>query len=151
MIHNVRFFSSIIWHRAKYAVQAIKKKLFSPNPHTAQYALLVLESVVKNCGAPVHDEISNKANCEMFQQLVNNTPHEEVRAKMLELIQAWACAFRSVFKYRSIRVSSLLVDCGTEMGANWIKSRAKKRFRVRFAACCVGWSVALCCSVAAER
>uniref|UniRef100_A0A8D8J7Y8 Hepatocyte growth factor-regulated tyrosine kinase substrate n=1 Tax=Culex pipiens TaxID=7175 RepID=A0A8D8J7Y8_CULPI len=88
---------------AKYAVQAIKKKLFSPNPHTAQYALLVLESVVKNCGAPVHDEISNKANCEMFQQLVNNTPHEEVRAKMLELIQAWACAFRSVFKYRSIR------------------------------------------------
>lgn len=88
---------------AKYSIQAIKKKLLSTNPHTARYALLVLESVVKNCGAPIHDEISNKANCEMFQQLVNNSPHEEVRAKMLELIQAWAYAFRTAFKYRSIR------------------------------------------------
>ncbi|XP_053694117.1 hepatocyte growth factor-regulated tyrosine kinase substrate [Sabethes cyaneus] len=87
----------------KYAIQQLKKKMFSANPHTAHYALLVLESVVKNCGAPVHDEISNKANCEMFQNLVNNTQHEEVRTKMLELIQAWAFAFRSIFKYRSIR------------------------------------------------
>nr|XP_019540353.2 hepatocyte growth factor-regulated tyrosine kinase substrate-like isoform X1 [Aedes albopictus] len=87
----------------KYVMQQLKKKMFSTNPHTAHYALLVLESVVKNCGAPIHDEISNKANCEMFQNLVNTTQHEEVRVKMLELIQAWACAFRTVFKYRSIR------------------------------------------------
>lgn len=87
----------------KYVMQQLKKKMFSPNPHTAHYALLVLESVVKNCGAPIHDEISNKTNCEMFQSLVNSTQHEEVRTKMLELIQAWACAFRTIFKYRSIR------------------------------------------------
>ncbi|XP_052868691.1 hepatocyte growth factor-regulated tyrosine kinase substrate isoform X1 [Anopheles cruzii] len=88
---------------AKYAVQALKKKMSSPNPITALYALLVLESMVKNCGTPVHDEIANKANCEMFQQLVNNTKHDEVRGKMLELIQAWAFAFRSTIKYRSIK------------------------------------------------
>uniref|UniRef100_A0A2M4A9B7 Hepatocyte growth factor-regulated tyrosine kinase substrate n=2 Tax=Anopheles triannulatus TaxID=58253 RepID=A0A2M4A9B7_9DIPT len=88
---------------AKYAVQALKKKMSSPNPITALYALLVLESMVKNCGSPVHDEIANKANCEMFQNLVNSTKHEEVRAKMLELIQTWAFAFRSTIKYRSIR------------------------------------------------
>ncbi|XP_058120155.1 hepatocyte growth factor-regulated tyrosine kinase substrate [Anopheles ziemanni] len=88
---------------AKYAVQALKKKMQSPNPITALYALLVLESMVKNCGTPVHDEIANKANCEMFQNLVNTTKHEEVRAKMLELIQAWAYAFRSTIKYRSIK------------------------------------------------
>uniref|UniRef100_A0A2C9GSP9 Hepatocyte growth factor-regulated tyrosine kinase substrate n=1 Tax=Anopheles atroparvus TaxID=41427 RepID=A0A2C9GSP9_ANOAO len=88
---------------AKYAVQALKKKMQSPNPITALYALLVLESMVKNCGTPVHDEIANKANCEMFQNLVNSTKHEEVRAKMLELIQAWAYAFRSTIKYRSIK------------------------------------------------
>lgn len=35
---------------AKQAVMSIKKKMQSPNPHTALYALLVLESVVKNCG-----------------------------------------------------------------------------------------------------
>uniref|UniRef100_A0A2C9H6G9 Hepatocyte growth factor-regulated tyrosine kinase substrate n=1 Tax=Anopheles minimus TaxID=112268 RepID=A0A2C9H6G9_9DIPT len=88
---------------AKYAVQALKKKMQSPNPITAMYALLALESIVKNCGTPVHDEIANKANCELFQNLVNTTKHEEVRAKMLELIQAWAYAFRSTIKYRSIK------------------------------------------------
>uniref|UniRef100_A0A8W7Q0H5 Hepatocyte growth factor-regulated tyrosine kinase substrate n=1 Tax=Anopheles coluzzii TaxID=1518534 RepID=A0A8W7Q0H5_ANOCL len=88
---------------AKYAVGALKKKMQSPNPITAMYALLTLESIVKNCGTPVHDEIANKANCELFQNLVNTTKHEEVRAKMLELIQAWAYAFRSTIKYRSIK------------------------------------------------
>lgn len=98
---------SLIINRPKYAIQQLKKKMFSTNPHSAHYALLVLESVVKNCGAPIHDEISNKANCEMFQNLVNSTQHDEVRTKMLELIQAWAFAFRSIFKYRSIRVSKV--------------------------------------------
>lgn len=91
----------------KYAIQAIKKKLLSPNPHTAYYALLVLESVVKNCGAPIHDEISTRENCETFTQLIETTPHENVKAKMLELIQAWAFAFRTIDKYTAIKVSRL--------------------------------------------
>lgn len=77
----------------------------SPNPHTAYYALLVLESVVKNCGSPIHDEIATRENCEAFTQLVEQTPHENVKAKMLELIQAWAFAFRSNDKYTAIKVS----------------------------------------------
>ncbi|CAD7093687.1 unnamed protein product [Hermetia illucens] len=72
---------------AKQAFQAIKKKMQSPNPHTAYYALLVLESVVKNCGAPIHDEIATKENCEMFSSFIETTSHENCRAKMLELIQ----------------------------------------------------------------
>lgn len=91
--------------RPKYAIQAIKKKLMSPNPHTAYYALLVLESVVKNCGAPVHDEIATRENCELFTQLVESTPHENVKTKMLELVQAWAYAFRTADKYTSVKVS----------------------------------------------
>lgn len=79
--------------------------MFSSNPHTAIYALTVLESVVKNCGAPIHDEISSKTNCEMYTSLVNQTTHENVRNKMLELIQCWAYAFRSTPKYRAIKVS----------------------------------------------
>lgn len=89
----------------KYAIQAVKKKLMSPNPHTAYYALLCLESVVKNCGSPIHDEIATRENCEAFSQLVEQTPHENVKAKMLELIQAWAFAFRSNDKYTAIKVS----------------------------------------------
>lgn len=78
--------------------------MLSPNPHTALYSLLVLESVVKNCGAPIHDEISTKENCEMFTALIEGTPHENVKMKMLELIQAWAFAFRSSDKYQAIKV-----------------------------------------------
>lgn len=77
----------------------------SPNPHTALYSMLVLESVVKNCGAPVHDEISTKENCEMFSSLIETTPHENVKSKMLELIQAWAFAFRTSDKYQAVKVS----------------------------------------------
>lgn len=37
-------------YRPKYAVTAVKKKLYSSNPHQAMFALLTLESIVKNCG-----------------------------------------------------------------------------------------------------
>lgn len=80
--------------------------MFSPNPHTALYALMVLESVVKNCGAPVHEEIAHKSNCETFAQLVQSTTHDNVRSKMLELIQTWSFAFRSSPKYRGIKVNN---------------------------------------------
>lgn len=77
----------------------------SPNPHSAYYALLVLESVVKNCGAPVHDEVFTKDNCKMFSQYLEMSAHENVRSKMLELVQTWAYAFRSSDKYQSIKVN----------------------------------------------
>lgn len=95
----------IKFSRPKYAIQIIKKKLLSQNPHTAYYALLVLESIVKNCGAPIHDEITTKENCEVFTQLIESTSHENVKTKMLELIQAWAFAFRSNDKYQAIKVN----------------------------------------------
>lgn len=102
--------------RSKYAVTQIKKKMFSPNPHTALYALMVLESVVKNCGAPVHEEIANKANCEIYAQLVQTTTHENVRSKMLELIQTWSYAFRSAHKYRGIKVGNIEHGLSTSFG-----------------------------------
>jgi growth factor-regulated tyrosine kinase substrate len=85
-------------------VGQIKKKMISQNPHTALYALMVLESIVKNCGTPIHEEIANKSNCEGFAELVRTTTHENVRSKMLELIQTWSYAFRSAYKYRGIKV-----------------------------------------------
>lgn len=90
--------------RPKNVVQAVKKKMLSPNPHTAYYGLLVLESIVKNCGAPIHDEIMTKENCEMFTLLIENTTHENVKTKLLELIQNWAYAFRTVDKHQAIKV-----------------------------------------------
>lgn len=69
--------------------------------------MLVLESVVKNCGTPIHDEVFTKENCEMFSQLLETTPHENVRNKLLELVQTWAHAFRSTDKYQAIKVNKL--------------------------------------------
>lgn len=87
----------------KVAINAIKKKMMAPNPHTALYSLLVLESVVKNCGSPIHDELCTKENCEMLTNFIETTPHENVKLKMLELIQAWAFAFRTYDKYQAIK------------------------------------------------
>ena len=88
----------------KVALNNIKKKIVNHNPHVATFALLVLESVVKNCGHLVHDEIATKAFMEQLQELVKTTTHDQVKAKVVELIQAWAFAFRSNLKYRAVQV-----------------------------------------------
>ncbi|CAH0579321.1 unnamed protein product [Chrysodeixis includens] len=97
----------------KYAVAAVKKKLYSQNPHQAMFALLTLESIVKNCGSGVHDEVTSKAFCEMLRDLVKTTQHDNLRNKILELIQAWAFAFRNSPKYRAVQdtVNILKAEC----------------------------------------
>nr|XP_031832900.1 hepatocyte growth factor-regulated tyrosine kinase substrate isoform X2 [Nomia melanderi] len=87
----------------KVALAAIKKKMTNPNPHVALYALLVLESCVKNCGTLIHDEIGTKQYMEQLKELVRTTTHENVKLKTLELIQAWAHAFRNRLKYRAVQ------------------------------------------------
>ncbi|XP_076752761.1 hepatocyte growth factor regulated tyrosine kinase substrate isoform X1 [Xylocopa sonorina] len=87
----------------KAALAAIKKKLTNANPHVALYALLVLESCVKNCGTLIHDEIGTKQYMEQLKELVKTTTHENVKLKTLELIQAWAHAFRNSPKYRAVQ------------------------------------------------
>ncbi|CAG9094633.1 unnamed protein product [Plutella xylostella] len=97
----------------KYAIAGIKKKLYSQNPHQAMFALLTLESVVKNCGSGIHDEVASKGFCEMLRDLVKTTQHENLRNKILELIQAWAFAFRNNPKYRAVQdtVNILKAEC----------------------------------------
>ncbi|XP_015436469.1 PREDICTED: hepatocyte growth factor-regulated tyrosine kinase substrate isoform X2 [Dufourea novaeangliae] len=87
----------------KAALAAIKKKVTNPNPHVALYALLVLESCVKNCGTLIHDEVGTKQYMEQLKELVKTTTHENVKLKTLELIQAWAHAFRNSPKYRAVQ------------------------------------------------
>ncbi|XP_014476437.1 PREDICTED: hepatocyte growth factor-regulated tyrosine kinase substrate [Dinoponera quadriceps] len=87
----------------KVALTAIKKKITNSNPHVALYALLVLESCVKNCGTLIHDEITTKQYMEQLKELVKTSQHENVRQKTLELIQAWAHAFRNSPKYRAVQ------------------------------------------------
>uniref|UniRef100_A0A8K9Y5U4 Hepatocyte growth factor-regulated tyrosine kinase substrate n=1 Tax=Oncorhynchus mykiss TaxID=8022 RepID=A0A8K9Y5U4_ONCMY len=87
--------------QAKYAIGAIKKKLMDKNPHVALYGLEVLESVVKNCGQTVHDEVACKTTMEELKDLLKTEPN--VRNKILYLIQAWAHAFRNEPKYKVVQ------------------------------------------------
>ncbi|XP_046390760.1 hepatocyte growth factor-regulated tyrosine kinase substrate isoform X2 [Ischnura elegans] len=87
----------------KYALTAIKKKLTNTNPHVAMFGLQVLESCVKNCGTPIHDEIATKQFMEQLKELVKGSSNENFKNKVLELIQAWAYAFRNCPKYRAVQ------------------------------------------------
>ncbi|CAH1179894.1 unnamed protein product [Phaedon cochleariae] len=87
----------------KYALNALKKKLTSPNPYSALYALLVVESIVKNCGSVVHEELTSKVFCDFLHELAKTTPHDNVRSKLLELIQAWNFAFRKNPKHGALK------------------------------------------------
>lgn len=87
----------------KYAVSAIKKRLYTRNPHVTLFALQVLESCVKNCGSLVHNEIATKAFMEELRDLVKANTNEAVRDKVLELVQAWAHAFRNDPNYRAVQ------------------------------------------------
>ncbi|XP_030751579.1 hepatocyte growth factor-regulated tyrosine kinase substrate isoform X2 [Sitophilus oryzae] len=87
----------------KNALNSIKKKLCATNPHSTFYALLVLESIVKNCGTIVHEELTSKAYCEFLHELVKTTTHDNVRQKLLELIQVWSFAFRKNPKHGNLK------------------------------------------------
>lgn len=121
--------------------------MMSPNPHTASYSLIVLESIVKNCGSPIHDEICSKDSCEMFTNFIETTTHENVKAKMLELIQCWAYAFRTFDQYQPIIDTVTILKIkghkfpklkesdamfSSETAPNWSDGKVCHRCRVAF-------------------
>lgn len=63
----------------------------------------MLESCVKNCGAPFHAEIASKSFMEELRELIKVTTDQKVRDEVLKLIQAWAHAFRSDPSYRTVQ------------------------------------------------
>ncbi|XP_014242586.1 hepatocyte growth factor-regulated tyrosine kinase substrate isoform X2 [Cimex lectularius] len=87
----------------KTALASIKKRMTHANPHVIMFSLNVLESVVKNCGSPIHDEIGTKAYMETFKELIKTSQNENVINKLLELLQTWAHVFRNSPKYRSVQ------------------------------------------------
>lgn len=46
---------------------------------------------------------------EQLRDLVKSTSHDDVKNKVLELIQAWAYAFRNSPKYRAVQVGQYTV------------------------------------------
>lgn len=80
----------------------------------------VLESVVKNCGSPIHEEVASKAFMDELREMVHKTTNDKVRAKVLELTQTWAFAFRNTPKYSIIPVQ-ILIYLTSEVYNNWLQ------------------------------
>ncbi|KAM3845649.1 hepatocyte growth factor-regulated tyrosine kinase substrate isoform 1-T1 [Vipera latastei] len=133
--------------QAKYAVGAIKKKVNDKNPHVALYALEVLESVVKNCGQTVHDEVANKQTMEELKELLKRQVEANVRNKILYLIQAWAHAFRNEPKYKVVQDTYQIMKVeghvfpefkesdamfAAERAPDWVDAEECHRCRVQF-------------------
>ncbi|XP_016529019.1 hepatocyte growth factor-regulated tyrosine kinase substrate isoform X2 [Poecilia formosa] len=131
--------------QAKYAIAAIKKKLNDKNPHVALYALEVLESVVKNCGQTIHDEVASKQTMEELKDLFKTEPN--VRNKILYLIQAWAHAFRNEPKYKVVQDTYQILKVeghvfpefkesdamfAAERAPDWVDAEECHRCRVQF-------------------
>nr|CAD7428533.1 unnamed protein product [Timema monikensis] len=124
----------------KYALAAIKKKLYNANPHIAVFGLQVLESCVKNCGNLIHEEVGTKQYMEQLRDLVRTTNHDNVKNKVLELIQAWAFAFRNSPKYRAVQ------DTVNIMKTEGFKFPALKESDAMFSAdTAPEWADADCC------
>ncbi|XP_078081872.1 hepatocyte growth factor-regulated tyrosine kinase substrate isoform X5 [Mustelus asterias] len=133
--------------QAKYAVGAIKKKLNDKNPHVVLYSLEVLESVVKNCGQTVHDEVANKQTMEELKELFKKQTESNVRTKILQLIQAWAQAFRNEPKYKVVQDTYQIMKVEgnifpefkesdamfvSERAPDWVDAEECHRCRVQF-------------------
>ncbi|XP_032655051.1 hepatocyte growth factor-regulated tyrosine kinase substrate isoform X3 [Chelonoidis abingdonii] len=133
--------------QAKYAVSAIKKKVNDKNPHVALYALEVMESVVKNCGQTVHDEVANKQTMEELKELFKRQVEVNVRNKILYLIQAWAHAFRNEPKYKVVQDTYQILKVeghvfpefkesdamfAAERAPDWVDAEECHRCRVQF-------------------
>ncbi|KAF7247151.1 Hepatocyte growth factor-regulated tyrosine kinase substrate [Varanus komodoensis] len=146
-LYNSYCFNMKAPQMAKYAVGAIKKKVNDKNPHVALYALEVLESVVKNCGQTVHDEVANKQTMEELKELLKRQVEANVRNKILYLIQAWAHAFRNEPKYKVVQDTYQIMKVeghvfpefkesdamfAAERAPDWVDAEECHRCRVQF-------------------
>jgi hypothetical protein len=89
----------------QFVINKLLVYLRSPVQSEAKVLLTILETVVKKHKNLVQNEIVKELNCEIFAKLIITTPHEEVREKMMSLIQLWAFLLKEPPKYCALEVS----------------------------------------------
>lgn len=78
---------------AKDFVKAVKKRLQNKNPRVQFLALMLLETMIKNCGDFVHFQVVDREVLQEMVKIVRKTADIQVRDKILVLLESWQEAF----------------------------------------------------------
>ncbi|THD20278.1 Hepatocyte growth factor-regulated tyrosine kinase substrate [Fasciola hepatica] len=78
---------------AKHVIASVKRRLTTDNANVILHTLYVIESLMKNCGAAVHEEVATRDFMQIFISLVN----------VLTSVQNWAFVFKGKQEYSAIQ------------------------------------------------
>ncbi|KAK1312566.1 hypothetical protein QJS10_CPA07g01241 [Acorus calamus] len=79
--------------QAKDVVKAVKKRLQHKSPRVQFLALILLETMIKNCGDYVHFQVADRNILQEMVKIVKKKTDMQVRDKILVLLDSWQEAF----------------------------------------------------------
>lgn len=87
--------------KAREAVGYMKVRIKDEkNPNVCYFALSALDTVMKNCGDAVHEEVITQTYLEELKDMAKTSTADRVKNKILEMVQAWGIAFKDKSQYK---------------------------------------------------
>ncbi|KAI9014166.1 hypothetical protein DFJ74DRAFT_681677 [Hyaloraphidium curvatum] len=82
--------------RCRAVVRALVDRLASRNGNVVMYAVVVADSLVKNCGPAGQKEVASRAFLDaLVKRIADRDLHDSLRQRILDNIQQWATAMKA--------------------------------------------------------